>query len=263
MIPSVETPPMDFHNTSLDTFEAQQAADLRHLQSLDTDNCWNDYGFRAFWDEVESLLNERPSLWIWSTDGRWRRFWQRISGKTLQKMLSMPSLTDTIPPRHRLRFLPLILRVWAVDPARPVLPLTQFTQRTMLKGQALLTEVSIRTAQGMNNYDLCISCGYVRENGKPAFTDFYTAIIEARGNTINQSEPEEIKAEDSDYQEQINELLEDYPADAIRAFIELYGEDDLDRFTDSYQGEMSGAEFAEQLVTDCYCLDIPGFVEVD
>jgi len=133
----------------------------------------------------------------------------------------------------------------------------------MLKGQALLTEVSIRTAQGMSKTDLCISCGYVRENGKPAFTDFYTAILDARGITINESEPEEIKAEDSDYQEQINELLEDYPADAIRAFIELYGEDDLDRFSDSYQGEMSGAEFAEQLVTDCYCLDLPGFVEVD
>ena len=136
-------------------------------------------------------------------------------------------------------------------------------KRTMLKGQALLTEVSIRTAQGMNKTDLCISCGYVRQDGKPAFTDFYTAILEARGITTNQPEPEEIKAEDSDYQEQINELLEDYPADAIRAFIELYGEDDLDRFSDSYQGEMSGAEFAEQLVTDCYCLDLPGFVEVD
>ena len=155
------------------------------------------------------------------------------------------------------------LKVWAVDPAHPVLPLTQFTQRTMLKGQALLTEVSIRTAQGMNKTDLCISCGYVRENGKPAFTDFYTAIMEARGITINEPEPEEIKAEDSDYQEQINELLEDYPADAIRAFIELYGEDDLDRFSDSYQGEMSGAEFAQQYTEDCYGVDLPGFVEVD
>ena len=133
----------------------------------------------------------------------------------------------------------------------------------MLKGQALLTEVSIRTAQGMNKTDLCISCGYVRENGKPAFTDFYTAILDARGITINESEPEEIKAEDSDYQEQINELLEDYPADAIRAFIELYGEDDLDRFSDSYQGEMSGAEFAQQYTEDCYGVDLPGFVEID
>ena len=53
---------MDFHNSSLDAYEAQQATDLRHRQSLNTDNCWNDYGFRQFWDDVESLLNERPEL---------------------------------------------------------------------------------------------------------------------------------------------------------------------------------------------------------
>ena len=53
---------MDFHNTSLDAYEAQQAADYRHLQSLDTDTCWDDFGFREFWDDVESLLNERPEL---------------------------------------------------------------------------------------------------------------------------------------------------------------------------------------------------------
>ena len=53
---------MDFHNTSLDAYEAQQAADYRHLQSLDTDTCWGDFGFRAFWDDVESLLSDRPEL---------------------------------------------------------------------------------------------------------------------------------------------------------------------------------------------------------
>ena len=61
----------------------------------------------------------------------------------------------------------------------------------------------------------------------------------------------------------LTELLEDYDVDAIKAFIELYGEENLESFTDAYQGEMSGAEFAEQLVTDCYCVDIPGFVCID
>ena len=72
-----------------------------------------------------------------------------------------------------------------------------------------------------------------------------------------------MKAECVDYQEQIDELLEDFDALAIKAFIDLYGEENLESFTDAYQGEMSGAEFAEQLVTDCYCLDIPHFVCVD
>ena len=51
--------------------------------------------------------------------------------------------------------------------------------------------------------------------------------------------------------------------DAIAAFIELYGEENLESFTDAYQGEMSGPEFAEQFTTDCYCVDIPSFVCVD
>ena len=53
---------MDFHNTSLDAYEAQQAADDRNRQSLNTDTCWDDFGFRAFWDEVELLLNDHPEL---------------------------------------------------------------------------------------------------------------------------------------------------------------------------------------------------------
>jgi|TARA_B100000035_G_scaffold82642_1_gene69294 hypothetical protein len=50
---------MDFHNYSLDQYEAQQAADDRNRQALDTDTCWDDFGFRTFWDEVE-LLNDLP-----------------------------------------------------------------------------------------------------------------------------------------------------------------------------------------------------------
>ena len=134
-----------------------------------------------------------------------------------------------------------------------------------LKGSALLTEVSIRTAQGMSKTDLCLSCGYVRENGKPAFTSFYEAILEARGVTTAAQEKEELLTEykDSEELETLQELLEDYDADAIRAFIECFGDGSLESFTDSYQGEMSGAEFAQQLTEDCYCIDLPGFVEVD
>ena len=97
---------------------------------------------------------------------------------------------------------------------------------------------------------------------KPAFTAFYEAILEARGITTAAVEKEEMLGE---YRANdiLTELLEDYDADAIKAFIELYGEENLESFTDAYQGEMSGAEFAEQLTTDCYCLDIPAFVCVD
>ena len=134
----------------------------------------------------------------------------------------------------------------------------------MLKGTELLD--TIRSMETASRTEQCLACGYVRENGKPAFTDFYTAILDARGITINESEPEEIeeiKAEDPNNQETINQLLEDYDAAAIEAFIELNGEENVEHFEDAYQGEMSGAEFAEQFTTDCYCVDIPTFVCVD
>ena len=127
-----------------------------------------------------------------------------------------------------------------------------------LTGSALLD--MIRKMEAADRTTQCLTCGYVRENGKPAFTAFFEAILEARGVITN---AQELKAENVDYQEQIDELLEDYDADAIAAFIELYGEENLESFTDAYQGEMSGPEFAEQFTTDCYCVDIPSFVCVD
>ena len=132
----------------------------------------------------------------------------------------------------------------------------------MLKGTELLE--TIRSMETASRTEQCLACGYVRENGKPAFTDFYTAILDARGITINESGPEEIKAEDSDNQEAIDAALEIYSADAVAAFIELYGEENVEHFEDAYQGEYeSGAHFAESLVSDCYCLDIPAFVVID
>jgi len=127
-----------------------------------------------------------------------------------------------------------------------------------LTGDALLD--MIRKMEDADRSTQCLTCGYVRENGKPAFTAFFEAILEARGVITN---AQELKAECVDYQEQIDELLEDYDALQIKAFIDLYGEENLEHFEDAYMGEMSGPEFAEQIVTDCYCLDIPSFVCVD
>ena len=130
-----------------------------------------------------------------------------------------------------------------------------------LIGSALLS--AIKTMETASRTEQCLACGYVRENGKPAFTAFYEAILEARGITTAAVEKEEMLGDYPEQNEILTELLEDYDADAIKAFIALYGEENLESFTDAYNGEMSGAEFAEQLVTDCYCMDIPAFVCVD
>lgn len=136
----------------------------------------------------------------------------------------------------------------------------------MLTGIALKNTVEAMQAEGKKPTEIAIACGYYTVEGsntKIHFTDFYTALLEVKGESVDDIEKETIKAEDSDNQEAINEALEDYPADGIRAFIKYFGEDCISDICDSYQGEMSGAEFAEQLVTDCYSLDIPSFVSVD
>ena len=136
----------------------------------------------------------------------------------------------------------------------------------MLTGIALKNTVAAMQAEGKKPTEIAIACGYCTVEGsntKIHFTDFYMALLEVKGESVDDIEEETIEAENGDNQEAINEALEDYPADGIRAFIEYFGEDCISEISDSYQGEMSGAEFAEQLVSDCYSLDIPSFVSVD
>ena len=132
----------------------------------------------------------------------------------------------------------------------------------MLKGIELLNAIAAMP-EGSTRTEQCRACGY-EINGRLHFTDFFTSILEAKGElkTVDQLNDELIQK----YPEQkdtLEELLEDYDSEAIQEFIDYFGEDMLESFTDAYQGEMTGAEFAEQLVTDCYCLDIPAFVCVD
>ena len=135
----------------------------------------------------------------------------------------------------------------------------------MLTGTTLLETFTAMAAEGKKPSEIAIACGYCTiegNNTKIHFTDFYTALLEVK--RLDDTEEETIEAEDPNNQETINELLEDYDAAAIEAFIELYGEENVEHFEDAYQGEFeSGAHFAESLVSDCYCLDIPAFVCID
>jgi hypothetical protein len=101
------------------------------------------------------------------------------------------------------------------------------------------------------------ACGYVKEDGKVDYVAFYTALIEAKG--LN--EP----TEDPEMDDTEAELRERFSDEAVDAFIDIWSVDDLEYFEEAYQGEFrDGAEFAEQLVSDCFGLgDIPSFVEID
>jgi len=58
-----------------------------------------------------------------------------------------------------------------------------------LKGDELLSY--IKDHESASKTDQCLGCGYVKESGKLAFTDWYEAILEARGVSIDKEEEEE------------------------------------------------------------------------
>ena len=78
---------------------------------------------------------------------------------------------------------------------------------------------------------------FIQEHGDTAFCNHYDEYVEA--------------GESNSYE-------------AVDAFIEEFSVDYLGGFEDAYCGEWSSkADYAENFVSDCYCLDLPNFVEVD
>lgn len=128
---------------------------------------------------------------------------------------------------------------------------------TALTGDALLAKIAEFDSTDTVTVK-ATACGYLKDNGKVAYVDFYTALIEAKGLNIPTEDPEMGDTE--------ADLRERYSDEAVDAFLELWDEDDLEYFEEAYQGEFrDGAEFAEQLVSDCYGMsrDLPSFVAID
>ena len=70
----------------------------------------------------------------------------------------------------------------------------------------------------------------------------------------------------AEYYEQYETLVEEYGQGLVDAYIEDYFVSAVEFFEEAYQGEYeSGAEFAEQIVTDCGYINsnIPSWVEID
>jgi hypothetical protein len=134
---------------------------------------------------------------------------------------------------------------------------------TRLTGDALLDRIQV-VIENSNVLKIeatasakAYACGYIKENGYPDFVPFYGALIEAKGINLPTEDPEMDEAE--------AELRERFGDDAVDAFIEIWSVDDLESFEDAYCGEYdSGAEYAKELVYDCYGVGkLPSFVEID
>ena len=68
-----------------------------------------------------------------------------------------------------------------------------------------------------------------------------------------------------EYYESYKMLCEDYDKELVDAYIEIYNTNGIDYFQDSYQGQLTGAEFAKEIVSDCGYIskDMPNWIEID
>ena len=68
------------------------------------------------------------------------------------------------------------------------------------------------------------------------------------------------------YFEDYQQAVKEYDLEIVNSFLEEFDFADLSRISDAYHGQYdSGAEFAEQLVSDCGYIhgDLPYWIEVD
>jgi len=67
------------------------------------------------------------------------------------------------------------------------------------------------------------------------------------------------------YYEDYARMVDEFDQDTVDAFLEEFDLMDVEHLNDAYYGQYrSGAEFAEQFVSDCYGLpDLPYWIEID
>lgn len=127
-----------------------------------------------------------------------------------------------------------------------------------LTGDDLLAKINAMRETNATNSEIAHACGYTKPDGNPAFVEFYTALIAAKGF----NEP----TEDPEMSELEAELRERHGDNAVDAFCEYWSIDDLEYFEDAYNGEWeSGAAFAQDLVEgsyNCDALNLPYWVTV-
>lgn len=117
--------------------------------------------------------------------------------------------------------------------------------------------------EGKTKSEICRACGYVsiKEDGTERlhFVEFYSALIEAKDLNIPQVEDTEDVEENKLY----NELIQQFPEEAVDVFVEMYSMEYLEHFRDAYYGDYSNEEqFAECYYEDMV-YEIPYGIVVD
>ena len=68
-----------------------------------------------------------------------------------------------------------------------------------------------------------------------------------------------------EYYEEYNRLVDDYGQNLVDEFIEDFDVSTIENFEDMYQGQLTGVEFAKEIVSDCGYIskDMPSWIHID
>ena len=154
------------------------------------------------------------------------------------------------------------------------------TKQERLAGDELLAFINGNAS--MSKTEMCLGAGYIKDTDKPAFTDFYEAILEARNIPTTNDGLIDLGGADwyeslTDQDRELYDMIEDrcpefekLAAEQCQEFMDELSEhgittagqfeDALYYQTDSYDAV---SEFAEHITTECNCVDLPSYVVID
>ena len=162
------------------------------------------------------------------------------------------------------------------------------TRQERLAGDELLAFINAKTNSTMTKTQQCLGAGYIREGRnedgscKPAFTDFYEAIIKAKGIDPMRNAFEDgswydnLSAQDKDLNDTIEERCPEFTklsGTKCQEFMDElseYGITTASQFDDAYfttcsyaHDESHFGEFVEYLVTEVCCEELPEYLVID
>lgn len=135
----------------------------------------------------------------------------------------------------------------------------------MLTGTELLSKVQELQEQNANRTEIVLECGYIREDGKAAYVDFYTALLAAKypnGMPSANVTETEIEFDSEDDEDKFQELCENYPQEAVEVYYDNIG--NFDDFEEAYMGEYkSEADFTEEMIAQFGDHNLPSWIVID
>jgi hypothetical protein len=143
---------------------------------------------------------------------------------------------------------------------------------TKLTGQALVDYVNKTEVSIQSKTEQCLGAGYVRDNGGPAFTDFYEALLDAKGveydgGTTDADWYDNMTEQAQTLYDQIEDMCPEFTKFTTEQCDDFMNElDDIgittaQQFEDAYYMQFDSynaeREFAEYVAMEVNCVNIP------